>query len=140
MPVFNSLAKLVAKPIPRVVTPRMHRVFDCISVGVFLGSAAWFWGRNRRAALGSLICGATELTVMLLTDYPGGVKKVISFRTHREMDYALAAMAATMPESLAFKGKNEAKLFRLQGALITLLGEITQDSSVPTRQIRRRAA
>ena len=39
---------------------------------------------------------------MLLTDYPGGAKKFIGFRTHRELDYGLAAMVAALPESLAF--------------------------------------
>jgi hypothetical protein len=36
---------------------------------------------------------------MLLTDYPAGMKKSVSFSTHREMDYGIAAMVATMPES-----------------------------------------
>lgn len=140
MPVFNSLAKLIAKPIPRVVTPKLHSAIDYVSVGVFLGSAAWFWGRNKKAALGSLICGGTELALVLLTDYRGEGGKVISFRTHREMDYGLAAMAATMPESLAFKGDDETRFFRLQGALITLLGEVTRDSSIAVKRTRRRAA
>jgi len=140
MPVFNSLAKLIAKPIPRVVTPKAHSLIDCMSVGAFLGGAAWFWSRNKRAALGSLICGGTELAIILLTDYSGGMKKVISFRAHRKMDYSLAAMVATMPESLAFKGYDEIKFFRMQGALITLLGEITQAPSIPSSRARRRAA
>src|ERR1700676_2096900 len=98
MPVLNKFAKVVARPIPRMVTPKGHAVIDYASVGLFLGSTARFWRRNRRAAVASLICGGAELAIMLLTDYPGGVKKFISFETHREMDYGLAAMVATMPE------------------------------------------
>ena len=139
MPVFNSLAKVVAKPIPRVVTPRIHRVIDYVTAGVFLGSAAWFWSRNRRAAVAALICGSTELALVLLTDYPGGVKKSFSFRTHRELDYGLAAMVATMPEALDFKDDDEKNFFRLQGALITLLGEVTQNE-ISIRRSRSRAA
>lgn len=141
MPTLNSLAKMIAKPIPRVVTPKAHAMIDYASVGLFLGATAWFWRRNRRAARASLICGGTELALTLLTDYPGGVTDLISFRTHRELDYGLAAMAAAIPEALSFAGDDETKFFRVQGALITLLGELTQQSStVPSRRNRARAA
>src|ERR1700688_1867328 len=92
MPVLNSLARMVAKPIPRMITPKAHAMIDYASVGLFLGTAAWFWRRNRRAAVASLVCGGAELAIMLLTNYPGGVTKLISFSTHREMDYGLAAV------------------------------------------------
>jgi len=140
MPVLNKLTKVVAKPIPRMITPKAHAVIDYASVGIFLGSAALFWRRNRRAAVASLLCGGAELGLMLLTDYPGGMKKILSFETHRELDYGLAAMAATMPESLAFKGDAGTKFFRAQGALLTLLGELTQPSSVRSKRGRARAA
>lgn len=133
MAVLNSLTKIVAKPIPRIVSRKTHAMVDYANVGLFLGTAALFWRRNRRAAMASLICGGAELALVLLTDYPGGVNKVISFSTHRELDYSLAAMAASMPESLAFEGHDETKFFRVQGALITLLGELTQNSGVPVK-------
>src|SRR5437660_1888113 len=119
MPILNSLAKVVAKPIPRMISPKAHAIVDYITVGSFLMSAGWFWSRNKRAALAALICGGAELAINLLTDYPGGVKKVISFRTHCEIDLGLAAMAATMPEFLAFNDDDEKKFFLAQGALIT---------------------
>src|ERR1700752_902947 len=140
MPVLNNLTKVVAKPIPRIVSPKAPAIIDYASVGIFLGSAAWFWRRNRRAALASLLCGGAELGLMLLTDYPGGMKKILSFETHREMDYGLAAMAASAPETMAFKDTGEKKFFRAQGALLTLLGELTQPSGVRARQGRVRAA
>jgi hypothetical protein len=141
VPVLNRLAKIIAKPIPRVVTPRIHSIVDYVTVGVFLGGAAWFLRRNKRAAMGALICGGTELALTLLTDYSGGAKNLISFRTHREMDYALAAMVATMPESLAFKDIDETRFFRAQGAFITLLGEVTKNSpAISATRTRRRAA
>jgi hypothetical protein len=66
--------------------------------------------------------------------------KFFSFATHREMDYGLAAMVATMPESLAFKGADETNFFRAQGAMITLLGELTQSPAQGSKRARRRAA
>ena len=140
MPTLNSLAKMVARPIPRMINPKAHAVVDYASVGLFLGAAARFWGRNRRAATASLLCGGAELALMLLTDYPGGVQNVISFRTHRDLDYGLAAVSAAIPEVLAFAGDSETKFFRVQGALLTLLGELTRNPDVPARQVRRRAA
>ena len=140
MPVLNKLTRIVAKPIPRMVTPKAHALIDYASVGLCLGTSAWFWRRNRRAAVASLLCGGTELAVMLLTDYPGGVKKFISFSAHREMDYGLAAVVAAMPETLGFEGDDETKFFRVQGMLITLLGELTQPSAFSPKRVRNRAA
>jgi len=140
MPALNKLVKMAASPIPRMITPKAHAMIDYASVGLFLGTTAWFWRRNRRAAMASLICGGAELAIMLLTDYPGGVTKFISFRTHREMDYGLAAIVATMPESLAFEDRNGTKFFRVQGALLTLLGELTESSAASSRPRRVRAA
>ena len=140
MPVLNNLTKMVAKPIPRMITPKAHAVIDYASVGIFLGSAALFWRRNRRAALASLLCGGAELGLMLLTDYPGGAKKILSFETHRELDYGLAAMTASAPETMSFKHTGETKFFRAQGALLTLLGELTQPSGVRSKRGRARAA
>jgi hypothetical protein len=140
MPGLNMLAKIIAKPIPRMVRPKAHAVVDYASVGLFLGTAAWLWRRNRRAAVASLVCGGTELATVLLTDYPGGIKKLISFRTHREIDYGLAALIAALPASLELNGDDERKIFRLQAALITLLGELTVSSSLPSRDRRVRAA
>src|SRR5438477_7759382 len=124
MPILNSLTKVVAKPLPRMVSPKAHAVVDYM-----LMSAGYFWQRNKRAALAALICGGAELAVSLLTDYPGGVKKVITFRKHGEIDLGLAAMSATMPEFLAFKDDSEKKFFVAQGALITVATEITQFSN-----------
>ena len=89
-------------------------------------SAAWFWGRNKRAAIASLICGGANLCASLLTNYPGGVRSVISFRRHGEIDLGLAAMAASMPEFLAFEDDAEKKFFLAQGALMTAIHETTE--------------
>jgi hypothetical protein len=132
MPVLNSVTKLVAKPLPRMISPKAHGVIDLITVGTFLATAGFFWGRSKRAALAALICGASELAVSLLTDYPFGIKKVISFRTHGEIDLGLAAMTATMPEFLAFKDDSEKKFFLGQGAIITAVTELTQFPEKPT--------
>jgi hypothetical protein len=143
MPILNTAAKLLVKPVPKFLSPKAHAVIDYITVGSFLMSAGWLWSRNKRAALAALICGGAELALGLLTNYPGGVKKAISFHTHGEIDLGLAAMVATMPEFLAFKDDDEKKLFLVQGAIITGVRELTEFPEKPSfaeRMTERRKA
>lgn len=125
MPILNSAAKFVAKPFLGTLSPRAHAIADYINVGVFLMGAASFWGRNKRAAIGALVAGGTALVVDLLTDYPGGVKKAISFHVHRNIDFGIAAMTAAMPEFLAFGQQHEKKFFMAEGVVISALTELT---------------
>jgi hypothetical protein len=126
MPLLNSVAKVVAKPPPRMLTPKAHAVVDYVTAASFLIGAGLFWHRNKRAALAALICGGSKIGVSLLTDYPGGVTKVIDFGTRREIDLGLGAMIATMPEFLGFKGDSARTFFLAQGALIAASTELTQ--------------
>jgi hypothetical protein len=130
---LNSLVKVVAKPLPRIVSPEARAVVDYIVVGSFLAAAGWFWQRNKRAALAAIVCGGADLAVSLLTDYPGGTRKLISFRARREIDLGLAAMTATMPEYLAFKDKAEKKFFLAQGAVLIAISELTRFPDRPQR-------
>jgi hypothetical protein len=109
-------------------------------VGAFFASAGWFWRHNKRAAVASLLCGSAKLAVSLLTDYPGGVRKVIDFDTRREIDLGLAAMVATMPEFLAFKDEPQKKFFLAQGALIAASSELTKFPGNPRRRKERARA
>ena len=52
----------------------------------FAAMAAMFWGRNKRAAIGAAMCAGAVTATALLTNYPGGVKRVISFHTHGRID------------------------------------------------------
>ena len=126
MPILNSVAQMVAKPFPRVISPKTRAVLDHINVGVLLMSGAWFWRRNKRAALAALVGGGTALVLNLLTSYPGGERKVISFRSRRDLDLGVAGMIATMPEFFAFKDDEERKLFIAEGILIAVMTELTQ--------------
>jgi len=113
MPILTSAAQIAAKPFPKAISPKAHAIIDYMTVGAFFMSAAWFWKRNKRAAIAAIISGGAELAVSLFTNYPGGVTKVINFRTHRDIDFGLGAMTATMPEFLAFKDEDEKKAPRL---------------------------
>ena len=133
MPILTSAAQIAAKPFPKAISPKAHAIIDYMTVGAFFMSAAWFWKRNKRAAIAAIISGGAELAVSLFTNYPGGVTKVINFRTHRDIDFGLGAMTATMPEFLAFKDEDEKKFFLAQGAMISVISQLTK---VPERALR----
>lgn len=140
MPMLNSLARIVAKPLPRVVSPKAQAIVDYAIAGSFLAAAGWFWGRNKRAAIAALVCGSAKIAVSLLTDYPGGVRKVINFHTRREVDLGIAAMTATMPDFLSFQDEPEKKFFTAEGALIAASNELTQFPQQSPRRKERKAA
>jgi hypothetical protein len=140
MPILTSAVQLAAKPLPRAISPKAHAIIDYVTVGAFFLTAARFWRRSKRAALAALISGGAELAVSLLTNYPGGVKKVISFRIHRDIDFGLGAMTATMPEFLAFQDDAEKKFFLVQGAMITAVSQLSRFPNKAVRAERRYAA
>lgn len=140
MPILNRTVRIAAKPFPRAISPKAHAILDYLSVGSFFVTAAWFWGRSKRAAIGALISGTAQLAVNVLTNYPGGVKKIINFSTHREIDFGLGAMTATMPEFLAFRDEEEKKFFLVEGAMITAISELTRCPGKALSAERKRAA
>jgi hypothetical protein len=125
MPILTNAVDVVTRRLPKVVSPKGHAIIDYITIGTFFVAGALMWRKNKRAALGSLLCGGAELAVNLLTDYPGGVSSVISFPTHGKIDIGLAAMAATMPEFLAFPNETEKHFFLSQAGIITVATNLT---------------
>ncbi len=99
--------------LPKAIDPATHSVLDYLTVSYFMLLAGMFWGRNRRAAAAALINGGMVLGLSMLTDYPGGLKK-LSFRTHGKGDIMQALTAAGIPDVLGFGGEAAALPFRLQ--------------------------
>jgi hypothetical protein len=98
---------------PKVVDPATHSVLDYLTVSAFMLMAGYFWGRNNRAAATALINGGMVLGLSMLTDYPGGLKK-ISFRNHGKGDVLQMLTAAGLPSMLGFGNTSAALPFRLQ--------------------------
>jgi hypothetical protein len=140
MPILNSAVQLATKPFPRAISPKTHAIIDYATAASFFVTAGFFWRRRKRAAIASLIAGGAGLAVNLLTNYPGGVKKVINFETHREIDLGLAAMTATLPEFLAFKNTGERKFFLVEGAMITAVSQLSRFPEKSRRRAERRYA
>jgi len=140
MPVLDTVVRLVGKSLPKVLSPKQHAIADYATAGLFLVGAAAAWRRSKRAAVASLVCGAAETAVAALTDYPGGVKHVISFPLHRKIDFGLSSMAATMPEFLAFEEEKEKGFFRAQSLLMAGVTAMTRFELQRIRGERERKA
>jgi len=123
MPILNQAVRWASRKMPKVITPRGHAIIDYAMAASFFGVAAFFWLRNRRAAVGALVCGVAETFTSLCTDYPGGVVKDISYETHGSIDFGLSGMVASLPDMLRFSDEPESRFFRMQGlALATVAG------------------
>jgi hypothetical protein len=125
MPILTGAVDQITQRFPKVVSPKAHAVVDYLIIGTFLVAGALFWRKNKRAAIGSLLCGGAELAVNLLTDYPGGHSRLISFPTHAKVDIGLAAVAATMPEFMGFPHEGERHFFSVQAGIITVAANLT---------------
>ena len=126
MPVLNSVADAVSRRLPKMVPVHTHLSVDYLLAGAFLAAGTWFWRRNRRAAVASLICGGSTLGLALLTTAPGGRRKPIHPQLHGRLEMGLAAAIATMPEFLRFENDREKNFFLTSAAGLTLLSNLTR--------------
>lgn len=129
MPLLDQAAKLATKNMPKIIRPRAHAMLDYAIAASFFVAGAFFWRRNRRAAIGALACGAAETVSALCTDYPGGVANKISYETHGSLQIALSGAMASLPEILHFSDEPEATFFRVQGVAMATVVGLTDFSS-----------
>lgn len=133
------IGRLFRAAIPKVISPRTHGVIDYIHAASNFAAFAVFRNRNRAAANAALGLGAGVLLNALMTDYPYGVFRVYSFKTHAVVDYAIVAANETIPRLLGFTDLPEAKHFRVQaaaGALVTNISDY-RDTSGSRHQLKR---
>jgi hypothetical protein len=138
MPLLDQSAKFVTNRLPKVINPTAHAIIDYAMAASFLAMGVFFWNRNKRAAISSLVCGGAEVVTALMTDYPGGVAREISFETHGSIDFGLSGMAASMPDLFRFSDDRETTFFRLQGlAMATVSGLTDFTGTGKARQLEK---
>lgn len=125
MPMMEQATRWATNRMPKAINPTAHAVIDYAMAASFFGMAAFFWKRNKRAAISSLIMGAANVTTSLLTDYPGGVVNAISFQTHGRMDFGLAGVIASLPDTMRFSDEPESRFFRFQGMAMAAVTGLT---------------
>src|SRR3954469_7233776 len=143
MPIIEKGVQMLTDRMPKVISPKTHAIIDYATAGSFLVAGALLWNRNKRAALGAMLCGAMEAGTAMMTDFPGGVKPVISFQAHGRIDAGFAGFVATLPNVLMFGGEPEAMFFRGQGvalAAVTGLTDFSAGAESRTRRSRSRRA
>jgi hypothetical protein len=105
-----------ARQSTRAISPAQHAVLDYGVAATFLAFGFTVLSRHRPAAALAFLNGATILGMSLLTDYPGGVFRVLSFRAHRAGDIAQAALAGVGPVLFGFANHPDARYFYGQAA------------------------
>ena len=125
MPLMQNAIKAVTNRMPKVISPRTHAIIDYATAGAFIGMGIFLWRRNKRAAMASLICGGAEAASSMVTDYPGGVWKLMSFRVHGGIDMGLATLAGSMPEMMNFDESRASRFFTAQSLRIAAVTGLT---------------
>jgi hypothetical protein len=132
--------------IPKLISPRQHKVLDWIVTGTFMtvgGLFMAFGGRKgKRAGVAAMINGGMVLGATLLTDYRGDGSKPLSFYTHRKMDIGQASLAATAPQLFGFSDEAKSWFFRAQALSEVMVIAMTNwDAAArPQERIRDLAA
>jgi hypothetical protein len=112
----NQITDVTAS-MPKVINPSAHAVLDYLTAGTFLAAGLAMRTRHRAASNLAFMNGFAVLGLSMLTDYPGGVFRTISFRTHGVIDVLQAGMSAFGPALMGFAGDAEAQMFHTQAAV-----------------------
>ena len=111
---MNEIRSVEQGAIPAVISPAQHAVLDYGVAATFFLVGQRLQSRHRRASNLAFLNGAMVLGMSLLTNYPGGVYKTLSFKGHRNGDIVQAALAGLGPAMFGFAKDPEAKYFYSQ--------------------------
>ena len=144
MAIVDTSVKALSNRLPKIISPKTHAIIDYATAGSFLLTGALLWKRHKRAAIGAIVCGAIEANTAMMTDYPGGVAKLISFETHGKIDAGFAGLVSMLPSILGFGDEKESWFFRGQGMGLAAVTGMTDfeyyEESGRRRRRERRAA
>src|SRR5215203_2789446 len=115
--------------VAKVIDASTHAVIDYATAASFLGLGAYLQREHPRAAALAYVNGAAVLGLAMMTDYPGGVFRTVSFRTHGWIDVMLAGMTAAGPAMLGFADERVAQVFYGQAAFETAVVAATDWAS-----------
>ena len=120
--------------VPKVIDPTTHAILDYVTAGTFIAMGFGLLNRHRAAAGLAFANGFAVLGLSLMTDYPGGVFKTLSFKTHGTIDVLQAGMSALGPTVLGFADEPEAQFFHGQAAVETAVVAATDWNNSLARQ------
>lgn len=105
----------------KVLKPLPHAVIDYAMAGTMM-AAPWLFGfsRNRAARRYAVMSGAGILGLSLMTKYPLGAVKLVSFPAHGVVETLAGLMTAAAPWLLGFSRDPKAKWTHVASGLGTL--------------------
>src|SRR5205814_4763236 len=115
MSIATAALGAVERRLPKVIDARTHGIIDYCQAAFFFAMAIYSARQNQRAANAALATGAFILAETLVTDYPAGAAKAISFETHGRLDSALTGSSFMMPMWFGFSGTAAAEVFKING-------------------------
>jgi len=108
---MNEISIPTTSQVSRTISPAQHAVLDYGVASTFFSLGFTLRRRHRAAAALAFLNGAMVLGMSLITDYPGGVVRRLSFRGHRTGDIIQAGLAGLGPVLLGFADDPEARYF-----------------------------
>lgn len=105
----------------KVIKPLPHAIIDYAWAGTMM-AAPWLFGfsRNKQATINSVGSGVAILGLSLMTRYPLGAVKLISFPTHGVIETIAGVATATAPWLMGFARHKNAKWTHVVSGLGTL--------------------
>ena len=100
----------------KMIDPQSHAIADYSTAASFLCMAAYYRHRHPRASMLAMMNAASILMLSAVTDYPGGLWRKLSFRTHGAIDVVLTAVTAAGPALFGFARDAEARAFYAHAA------------------------
>jgi hypothetical protein len=100
--------------ITKTISPAQHAALDYGVAATFFSLGLRYRERNPAAAALAFINAGMVLGVSLFTDYPGGLWRKISFKTHGTLDVVQGALAGLGPVLFGFSDTPEARTFYSQ--------------------------
>lgn len=107
----NTQELTTRRGITTSISPAQHAMLDYGVAATFFGVGLSLMSRHRAAATLAFLNGGMVLGMSLLTDYPGGVYRTLSFKGHRTGDIIQAAFAGLGPVLFGFAKDSEANFF-----------------------------
>jgi hypothetical protein len=95
----------------------MHALLDYTTAAALIGLGVKLRRQHPRASSFAYVNALTVLMASLLTDYPGGIFRKLSFLTHGMIDVAQASLMALGPPLLGFGRDRVARVFYAQAAM-----------------------
>jgi hypothetical protein len=130
---------MMSKRMPKAITPTFHAVIDYAVAATFFTAGALFWRRNKRAAISAFICGGATALSSMMTDYPGGVWREMSYQTHGKIDAGLVGATGAMPNLMGFDDEKEASFFKIQALAEATVTAMTDFDAIERTEYYRRS-